>query len=204
MPAYRATALAEFVQPPDEPMGLLQRWLAHAETSGEIDPTTAVLATADSSGQPSTRCLGVNSCDDRGLVLFMNLDTRKGQDLLANPRAAATLYWPVAFRQVNIAGRVELTSDEESDQLWCDRGLPGQVATMASNQGARLEDHGLLVARAAELASSGEAIPRPARHVGVVLIPATVEFWSGRVDRLHHRLHYSRSGTGWQCWRLQP
>jgi pyridoxamine 5'-phosphate oxidase len=202
--AYRAAALAEFVQPPDEPLGLLQLWLAHAQKSGELDPTTAVLATVDSSGQPSTRCLGVKSCDERGLILFMNLDTRKGSDLGANPRAAATLYWPAAFRQVNIAGRVEFTSDAESDQLWSDRGLPGQAATMASNQGARLQDHSLLAARAAQLASAGELTPRPAGQVGVVLVPEAIEFWSGRADRIHHRLHYGRTVTGWQCWLLQP
>jgi pyridoxamine 5'-phosphate oxidase len=194
----------EFVEHPAEPTALLWRWLADAEAAGEVDPFTAVLATADASGQPSTRCLAVQSGEERGLLMFTNLNTRKGRDLHINPRAAATFYWPRAFRQVNISGHVEVTSDEESDALWDGRGLPGQVATTVSTQGSKLEDYDLLVARAAELAAAGLPVGRPDGHVGVVLVPETVEFWLGQNNLLHHRLHYARTAEGWESWLLQP
>ena len=183
---------------------LLRRWLADAAAAGEADPATAVLATVDAYGQPSTRCLAVQSCEDRGLVLFTNLNTRKGRDLRANPRAAVTFYWPVLFRQVNITGRVTVSGEEESDALWDARGRPGQVASVASRQGARLDDYGLLVARAAELTAAGRSIARPEGHVGIVLVPQTVEFWLGQASRLHQRLHYIRSDAGWEWGFLQP
>jgi pyridoxine/pyridoxamine 5'-phosphate oxidase len=123
--------LHEFAGHPAEPSVLLRRWLADAEAAGEDDPFTAVLATADALGQPSTRCVAVRSVEERGLVMFANLNTRKGRDLHANPRAAITFYWPSLLRQVNITGHVELTGEQESDALWDARGLPGQVASLS-------------------------------------------------------------------------
>jgi dihydrophenazinedicarboxylate synthase len=194
----------EFSGPPAEPASLLRRWLADAEAAGEAAPFTAVLATADASGQPSTRCVTVRSCEQRGLVMFMNLDTRKGRDLRGNPRAAATFWWPALFRQVNITGRVEQLSAAESAALWEAKGLPSQVAAVVSRQGARLHDHATLVARAAELTAAGSPVARPPGEAGVLLAPETAEFWVGRTDRLHHRLHYSRSVTSWETCLLQP
>jgi pyridoxamine 5'-phosphate oxidase len=136
--------------------------------------------------------------------MFTNLDTRKGRDLRANPRAAVTLYWPALFRQVNITGHVELTGEDESDTLWEARGLPGQVASTVSRQGARLDGYEALAARAAELTAAGPPVSRPEGHAGIVLVPETAEFWHGQASLLHYRLHYARAGTGWESWLLQP
>jgi pyridoxamine-phosphate oxidase len=194
----------EFTEPPAEPAVLLRRWLADAEAAGEADPFTAVLATADASGQPSTRCLAVRSCEERGLVMFTNLNTRKGRDLRANPRAAVTFYWPALLRQVNITGHIELTGENESDALWDARGLPGQVASAVSRQGAKLDDYELLVARAAKLTAAGSPVARPEGQAGIVLVPETAEFWLGQANRLHHRLHYARADASWESCLLQP
>jgi dihydrophenazinedicarboxylate synthase len=194
----------EFAGPPAEPASLLRQWLADAEAAGEAAPFTAVLATADASGQPSTRCVTVRSCEERGLVMFMNLDTRKGRDLRGNPRAAATFWWSALFRQVNVTGRVERLSAAESGALWEAKGPSSQIAAVVSRQGARLHDRGLLTARAAELAAAGSPVARPQGQAGVLLVPETAEFWVGQADRLHHRLHYGRTATGWETCLLQP
>ena len=199
-----SSAPREFTERPAEPTALLRQWLAGAQAAGEADPFTAVLATADASGQPSTRCLAVRSCEDRGLVMFTNLNTRKGRALRVNPRAAVTFYWPAVFRQVNITGHVELTDDDESDALWDARGLPGQVASTVSQGGAKLDDYGLLAAHAAERTAAGPPVARPEGHAGIVLVPHTAEFWHGQASLLHYRLHYARAGTGWESCLLQP
>ena len=136
--------------------------------------------------------------------MFTNLNTRKGRDLRANPRAAATFYWPALFRQVNITGHIELTGEDESDALWDARGLPGQVVAVTSRQGARLDDYELLTARAAELTATGPPVARPEGHSNVVLVPETAEFWLGQASRLHHRLRYARAAAGWHSCLLQP
>lgn len=200
----QVTTPAEFAGHPDEPAGLLRRWLADAVAAGQADPFTAVLATADASGQPSTRCVTVRSCEERGLVMFINLDTRKGRDLHANPRAAVTFWWPAVFRQVNVTGHIEPMSAGESDALWQAKSLPSQAAATVSRQGTRLDDHEILAARAAGLVAAGASVARPAEQAGVVLVPQTAEFWSGQASRFHHRLHYARGGDGWETCLLQP
>ena len=124
----------EFDLPPASPLGLLQDWLTAANAAGVRDPFTLTLATVAIDGQPSTRSIALQACDERGLVFFTNLASRKGCDLRANPRAAATLYWRETMQQVNVAGQVEVTGDEESDRMREARGRPGQVATMVSER----------------------------------------------------------------------
>jgi pyridoxine/pyridoxamine 5'-phosphate oxidase len=48
-----------------------------------------VLATVNEDGQPTTRAIEVRSCDDRGLVFFASLRSRKGRDLRARARDLA-------------------------------------------------------------------------------------------------------------------
>jgi pyridoxamine 5'-phosphate oxidase len=200
---FPSAAPREFAEPPAEPAGLLRQWLADAGAAGEADPFTAVLATADASGQPSTRCVTVRSCADRGLVMFMDMNSRKGRDLRGNPRAAATFWWPAVFRQVNITGHIEQVSAGESDALWRAKGLSSQAAAAVCRQGARLDDHETLVARAAGLIAAGGPVARPDGQAGVLLVPQTAEFWFGQANRFHHRLHYARTGSGWETWLLQ-
>ena len=190
-------------QAPAEPLGLLRRWLDEATTPGG-DPPAAVLATVGPDGRPSTRTIEVRGCDHRGLIFFANLNTRKGRDLRAQPVAAATFYWPATMRQLNLTGDIRFTGPAESDRLWATRSPAGQAVAAVSEQGAPLPDEATLRARVAALAAAGRSLPRPPGHGGFVLVPATIEFWHGRGDRFHHRLHYQREDEGWSHWRLQP
>jgi pyridoxamine 5'-phosphate oxidase len=36
------------------------------------------------------------------------------------------------------------------------------------------------------------------------VVPDTVEFWQGHENRLHDRLRYVRTDTGWRVERLAP
>jgi pyridoxamine 5'-phosphate oxidase len=138
------------------------------------------------------------------LLFFINTETRKGRDLAANPRASFTFYWAPLLRQVNITGISHPTSDAESDQLWREAAITSQAASLASRQGEPLSDELGLHRRAREIVDKGTMQPRPSRNQGLLLIPETVEFWLGRHDRLHRRVHYSFAGGAWTHWSLQP
>src|ERR1700761_8438442 len=115
-------------RPPAVPLGLLRRWLRGGRAGPPAPgcaPPAAVLATVSGDAQPTTRAIEVRACDDRGLVFFANLHSRKGRDLRAHPVAAATLYWPAPMRQVNLSGPVSFTGDAESDRLWATRSRWG-------------------------------------------------------------------------------
>jgi pyridoxamine 5'-phosphate oxidase len=135
--------------------------------------------------------------------MFMNMGTRKGRDIAGNPKVAATLYWPSLFRQVNVTGAVQPVEPVESDRLWESRGTVGQVASLASNQGQPLHDYAALLSRA-QATDTSDPIQRPDEHVGLLLVPQTVEFWQGQANRLHFRLHYQRVRDDWHTALLQP
>lgn len=60
--------LPEFDDPPDDPVGLLQAWLAAAVERGVREPYAMVLATADATGVPSSRVVTLKAVEAGGLV----------------------------------------------------------------------------------------------------------------------------------------
>jgi pyridoxamine-phosphate oxidase len=193
--------LPEFDSPPEDPLPLLERWLRTADEKGVREPRALSLATADGEGRPSVRTLLVKQLSPT-LVFAGSYDSRKGQDLAANPRAAGTLYWRETLQQITIEGPVERLSEEESDALFAERPAVGRATTVASEQGAALADPGELRKKADRL--SGEELRRPPNWGGYRLDPALIEFWHGSPTRLHRRLLYIKGEDGWSHQRLQP
>jgi pyridoxamine-phosphate oxidase len=179
-------------------------WLDLAIEVGVHNPEDAVLATVDADGSPSTRTLGLRAWDERGFVFFINYATRKGRDLNANARAAATFYWRELSQQVNVTGSTSRLSEDGSDQLWIERGPIGPAASLASRQGERLLDEVRLRQTYDAMLAAMTIPPRPPQHRGFILVPDSMEFWRAMPDRLHHRLHYARTAQGWTNWKLQP
>jgi dihydrophenazinedicarboxylate synthase len=194
--------LPEFEAPPADPLPLLETWLRTADEKGVREPRALALATADGEGRPSVRTLLVKQLSPT-LVFAGSYDSRKGQDLAANPRAAGTLYWRETLQQITIEGPVERLSEEESDALFAERPTAGQATTVASDQGAALADPEALREKADEL-SGEEPLERPASWGGFRLDPDLIEFWHGSPTRLHRRLLYIKGAGGWSHRRLQP
>ncbi len=195
--------LPEFEAPPAEPLPLLEGWLQGADVCGVREPRALALATADATGRPSNRIVLLKQASP-AIVFAFSADSRKGQDLAANPRAAGTLYWRETLQQVVFEGPVERLGAEESDRLFAERPPAGQATTVASNQGETLEDPEQLRREAAALASDGSALQRPDDWGGYRLDPERVEFWHGSPDRLHRRLLYVKRDGSWTHQRLQP
>jgi pyridoxamine 5'-phosphate oxidase len=203
---YSRHGLTEADVLPD-PITQLKVWLDQAITAGLQDPNAAVVATVGRDGQPSARVLLVKGLDERGLVFFTNYESRKGRDLAANPRAAATLFWPDLERQVRVEGQTELAPPAESDQYFRSRPVESQLGAWASQQseviiGGRPELERRLAGVAARFA--GREVPRPPHWGGIILRPSAVEFWQGRPGRLHDRLQYVRGAADWLIRRLAP
>jgi pyridoxamine-phosphate oxidase len=142
--------------------------------------------------------------DERGVVFGTNYQSKKGNDLAANARAAGTLYWREVSRQINLTGQIERTAPQESDALFDVRSRASRAAAIVSRQSRSLDQYERFLAEVAALIASDDPLRRPPHWGGYRLIPQTIEFWQGSRDRLHRRLRYGKDGDGWRAVRLQP
>jgi len=170
-------------------------------------PEAAAVASASADGRPSARIVLVKQFDEHGFVFYSNYESRKGEELAANPRAALLFYWEPLGRQVRIEGTVRRTSEEESERYVRSRPRGSQLSALASAQSRPVDSRELLERRVAELAAQyeGRELPLPDAWGGFRVTPALFEFWQHRDDRLHDRLRYERLAEGgWQIERLAP
>jgi pyridoxamine 5'-phosphate oxidase len=203
---YNLFNLRETGVDPD-PICQFERWFDEATQSDIPEPNAMTLATATPDGRPSARVVLLRGVDERGFVFFTNYDSRKGRELDVNPFAALVLFWHELERQVRVEGSVQRVSADESDSYFHSRPASSRIGAWASPQSEVIESRELLENRCRELEKGfeGGAIPRPPNWGGFRLVPETIEFWQGRLSRLHDRLRYSRRGQSeWLIERLAP
>ena len=192
-----------------EPADRLADLVDRARQAGVELPDAGCLATADAQGRPSARMVLMRGLDGRGPVVYTNLDSDKGTQLAANPRAALCFHWQALVEQVRIEGPVELVSDAEADAYWASRPRDRQIGAWASDQSQPLPSRQALEERVRAVAERfGDGpIPRPERWSGWRLLAERWEFWEGRPGRVHHRdLYVPAAGPvpGWAHSLLQP
>lgn len=195
--------LPEFDSPPAEPLPLLRNWLALAKKYRVREPKVAVLATIGESG-PSTRTVLIKDIDDAGLILTTSCLSRKGQELLGDPRCSINLYWRETMQQITISGQARPCASEQSDNEFALRPKSARAIAIATTQSAVLHDEAALRRKVAKLQTQQDLI-RPATWHAWRVVPSEVEFWHGSTDRFHRRLVFRRNGDGlWEWFRLQP
>ena len=177
-----------------------------ARVAGEPEPTAMVLATSDEHGLVTSRAVLLKALDREGFVFFTNTESRKGQQLQANPKAAATFLWKTIESQVQLVGDVNRVTDDEADAYFATRDRGSQVGAWASLQSRPLDSRETLERRVRDYEAKfqDKDIPRPTYWTGYRLQPATVEFWQGRKFRLHDRFKYSQQNGQWVMQRLYP
>ncbi len=190
----------------DDPIEQFARWFDAAQSAEVPEANAMTLATATADAIPSARIVLLKGFDRRGFCFFTNYDSRKGEDLAHNPRAALVFYWQPLERQVRIEGRVEKVSSEESERYFHSRPHGAQLGAWASGQSQVIASREDLARQIddVERRFEGQIIPLPAHWGGFRVLPSVVEFWQGRADRLHDRLRYGRYESGWLRERLSP
>lgn len=188
-----------------DPIDQFNIWFDQAQHAELPEPNAMTVASVDENGKPSARVVLIKEVTKEGFVFFTNYESRKGQALLANPRAALLFFWPELERQIRIEGSVEKISEEESDEYFHSRPLDSRIGAWASPQSRVISGRGELVTKAAEYALKFALNPpRPPHWGGFRVKPDAAEFWQGRPSRLHDRILYTLVQDTWKIERLAP
>lgn len=190
-----------------DPIKQFQLWFDDAIAEKLPMPDATSLATVTPDGRPTARMVLLKQVDAEGFVFFTNYQSSKARQLEINPYAALVFYWPQLERQVRVEGKVEKTSAEESAAYFRTRPRESQIGAWASPQSEVISAREILEQRAHELAEQycDREIDCPMHWGGFRLQPDRIEFWKGRVGRLHDRILYELQPDGsWTIKRLAP
>lgn len=191
----------------NDPLLQFEKWFEDAVKNNISEPNIMHLSTSDKEGKPSGRIVLLKGFDDKGFVFYTNYESRKGIELKNNNFASLTFLWHELYRQVRIEGIVHPVSPKESDDYFSSRPRGSQISAVASAQSHVLSDRDELEKAVKELEHKykGKPVPRPENWGGYCLSPLQIEFWQGRVNRLHDRILYIlENNNTWKIQRLYP
>jgi pyridoxamine 5'-phosphate oxidase len=189
------------------PWTQFQNWFDEASRVVAGEPNACALGTVSSNGEPSVRYVLLKGMVDGGFIFFSHYDSRKGNELSKNNKAALTFYWPELERQVRLEGSISKISKEESDEYFASRPRSAQLGATVSKQSRILSSRQELDSAIADVMAkmADQPIQRPEHWGGYSLQPVRYEFWQGREDRLHDRLQYILTADdAWTLERLWP
>lgn len=190
-----------------DPFALFAEWMALAEAQEINDPDAMAIATSTPDGRPSVRMVLMRRHGPDGFGFFTNLESRKGQEIAANPFGALCIHWKSLRKQVRAEGRLIQVSDADADDYFASRSRNSQIGSHASDQSRPLDSRDTFIARVAEAQArfAEGAVPRPEHWSGFRLVPDRIEFWEDVEFRLHHRRLFQRlPGGGWSEGLLYP
>lgn len=184
-----------------DPFAQFERWFQDALAARLPLANAMTLATVGASGAPDARVVLLKGMEGGGFVFYTNYDSRKGRQLAARPQACLVFLWTQLERQIRIEGRVEKVTAAESDAYFATRPMGARQSAVASPQSSVVPDRSFLEDKVRTI---GDNPPRPAHWGGYRVLPAQMEFWQGRENRLHDRLLYRSIDGRWKIERLAP
>ncbi len=218
---------------PDTPMQLAKAWFDEALASGTArNPNSMTLVSTAEDMQPSARVVLCKEfvADPGYLVFYTNYRSRKGRELLHNPKTAVLFHWDAFGRQIRLETVAVRSPAAESDAYFASRGWGSQLGAWGSDQSQpissrdalvrqiqeRAKELGLALGDGTETLADGKVphIPRPPHWGGFRLWATAVELWKEGGDRIHDRARWTRSiapaeqdqfdVSAWSGTRLQP
>lgn len=188
------------------PIDEVARWVDDAVAARVDEPFAMQVATC-ADGVPTVRTVLLRGLDERGFMFVTNLQSTKSRQLAANPSCALALVWTSLGRQVCVTGRSERVGDDGVEAYWQTRPRGHRIAAWSSPQSRVIADRDKLERNVAEVEARFEGtddIPVPPFWGGWCVVPATIELWSRRPNRLHDRIRWRRDDDRWTSELLAP
>ncbi len=191
---------------PEDPIAQFKLWFEDVLKNEKNDPTAMVLSTVDEKGHPDSRVVLLKGLDKGQFIFYTNYQSTKAKQIQNNPYAALNFYWPQMARQVRIRGQIEQINKEQSDLYFSTRPIKSQFSAIVSPQSQEIGERESLEHALNDLIQKHgqEPVLRPNYWGGFMVIPEEIEFWQGRDNRLHDRIHYYLKDGQWKYHRLAP
>lgn len=190
-----------------DPLEQFALWFGEAVEAKVIEPNAMSLATAGADQRPLVRTVLLKSYDERGFVFYTNFQSRKASQMAENPNVSLLFPWLALERQVIVCGPVEKVSTAETLAYFITRPRGSQLGAWVSAQSSVITTRSLLEQKWEEMKRKfGDGqVPLPSFWGGYRVLPREIEFWQGRLSRLHDRFSYTRQPDGsWTIARLAP
>lgn len=189
----------------DHPINTFYEWFEHAVEREVSEPSAFVFSTVDASGHPSARIVNLRDMDGEGFIIGSNSESRKGLDMENNKNISMTFYWREVGRQIRIAGKVEIASEEENRRDFIKRNKTSKALSIIARQSEKLDSMDELD-REMESALTLVEKDKEAYETWTLykVIPESIEFFQARKDLAHVRLKYEKVNGDWHQSLLWP
>lgn len=190
-----------------DPLKQFKSWFQNAKDSNTLDEVnTMTLTTVGVDGFPKGRIVLLKEFGTEGFTFYTNYNSDKGIAIAHSNKVSISFFWPALEQQVIIQGIAQKTTDENSTQYFHSRPKGSQLGATVSQQSHPVANREVLEnqLKQLEVAYKNKEVPRPKNWGGYVIKPVAFEFWQGRPNRLHDRIHYTLENEKWVITRLQP
>lgn len=193
---------------PENPMKLFRNWFNEIDAHFPEDETNAMtISTIGLNGYPKNRVVLLKKFTYEGFIFYTNYQSEKGKAIQNNPKVCLSFFWAGAERQIIIKGKAKKIPKNLSDGYFESRPRGSQLGAIVSNQSEIIQNRAFLESKLKELEIEyeGKEINRPEFWGGFIVKPIEIEFWQGRPNRLHDRIHYKlNTDFNWIKNRLAP
>ena len=190
----------------EDPIDLFAKWYEEAKKTEVNDPNAMNLATISKDNKPSSRIVLLKSFSVNGFVFYTNILSKKGNSLENNKHAALNFYWKSLLKQIRIEGEVTKVNAKEADEYFNSRPIDSRIGAWASSQSDYLKDRSELLKKVKIIKEkfTNKPIVRPPHWTGYLVVPSLIEFWQYMPHRLHDRVVYTKTESGWEAQNLYP